>query len=276
MFNIEGIPSAVGIIAYCFVAHDTAFLYYNTLLNPTKLRWNKVVIFSIGSAMILSFILSIPAYLTFGNNVQGNVLNNYNVKEVTIIITRIIYVIMMALAYPTAFFVVRHVIYAGYCRLVSLIKIQLYKRRRRRTINVQNGSYSTATTLEEDVNNYSMHLFRAEYNVKNAPLIQHLIFTCLLFSITLILALFITNLGVAMSLIGNLSSVNLAFILPCITSIKCSKYGFCSWIKEDTLKKKFNAWMEIYPPLLLALLGGFIAIYGVISTLQTYNESNNV
>ena len=267
LFNVAGIPSTVGIIAYCFVAHDTAFLYYNTLYNPTKLRWNQLVLLSIGSAMSLVFVLSIPAYLTFGDEVQGNVLNNYNVKQPAIIVTRIIYVIMMALAYPTAFFVVRHVIYAGFCRLVSLELRYNYINGgvRRRTMQ--------SMTFEQDIANYSLHLFESEYNVKNAPLYQHLIFTIILFSIPLILALFITNLGVAMSIIGNLSSVNLAFILPCITSIKASKYGFWSWIHENTLKKKWNAWMAIYPPLLLAILGAFIAIYGVISTLASGNTS---
>ena len=265
-FTVTGIPSAAGIIAYCFVAQDTAFMYYNTLFNPTKWRWNQLVLLSIFTAMGLSFVLSIPAYLTFGDQVEGNVLNNYDVTEASIIVVRIIYVIMMALAYPTAFFIVRHVIYVGYNRLVSLIKIQLYKRKvrnRRRIMN--NGDID----YDQDIANYSTHLFNTEYNVKNAPLYQHLIFTITLFAVPLILAMFITNLGVAMSIIGNLSSVNLAFILPCITSIKASKYGFFSWINESTWKDKWNAWMAIYPPLLLSLLGGFIAIYGIISTLKS-------
>eukprot|EP01083_Nonionella_stella_P212689 767810_1 len=76
-FDVGGIPAAIGIISYCFVAHDTAFLFYNTLHNPTSLRWNKTVLLSVASAMFFSLILSIPAYLTFGSHVMGNVLNNY-------------------------------------------------------------------------------------------------------------------------------------------------------------------------------------------------------
>merc|ERR1712130_995367 len=91
-FDISGIPSAIGIAAYCFVCHDTAFLCYNTLSNPTTLRWSQTVILSIGSAMFLSILLSIPAYLTFGNDVQGNILNNYPINEISMIVTRIIYV----------------------------------------------------------------------------------------------------------------------------------------------------------------------------------------
>merc|ERR1712014_357042 len=33
--NWNGIPESIGIIGYAFVCHDSAFLYYNTLIRPT-------------------------------------------------------------------------------------------------------------------------------------------------------------------------------------------------------------------------------------------------
>eukprot|EP01084_Bolivina_argentea_P087840 158609_1 len=111
-FDINGFGAAMGVVAYTFVCHDTAFIYYNTLLNPTTARWSTLCLVGILSAMLVSLCLSIPAFLTFGIHVDGNVMNNYAVDDPTIIFTRIIYVITMALTYPTAFFVCRHVICA--------------------------------------------------------------------------------------------------------------------------------------------------------------------
>eukprot|EP00483_Globobulimina_turgida_P011862 UN11884 len=170
---------------------------------------------------------------------------------------------MMALTFPTAFFVVRHVVYASIQRLISFVKIQRYKRNRKSCVINNNDDF------EEDIANYSMHLFQREYNVKNSPFWQHVMITSILFSIPLTLSMFIVDLGAAMSIIGALSSVNLAFVFPCVAHIKQSRYGFWSYITEATTKGKINAFAAIYPPLLLAMLGGFIAVYGVISALQT-------
>ena len=227
--------------------------------------------------MFLSLLLSIPAYLTFGNNVQGNVLNNYSISDVSIIVVRIVYVIAMALTYPTGFFVVRHIVYANWNRFMSIIKIMRYKRNKRNqkkkihfhgSLNINRDTDGNILSIEDDVADYSMHLFKSEYNIKNAPLWQHLLFTFIIFFSNLGLALFIDNLGAAMNIIGSLSSVNLAFVLPCISHINASKYSFLSFAKEKGIKNKYNAFMTIYPPALIAMFGIFIAIYGVISTLQ--------
>lgn len=288
LFDINGIPSALGIIAYCFACHDTAFRYYNTLFNPTRTRWISLILLSMGSAMGLSLLLSVPAYLTFGNNVEGNVLNNYSINDISIIIVRIVYVIAMALTYPTGFFVVRHIVYANWNRLMSLIKICKYSRRRKRKMHFFHGPLgvnadmklhyehhhhindpdrSNSVSLEDDIAEYSQYLFKSEYNIKTAPLYQHLIFTFIIFFSNLGLALFIDNLGTAMAIIGSLSSVNLAFVLPCISHINGSQYNFVSFITERSLNDKFKAWITIYPPLFIAMFGIFIAIYGVYQTL---------
>ena len=239
-----------------------------------------------GSAMGLSLLLSIPAYLTFGNNVEGNVLNNYSINDISIIVVRIVYVIAMALTYPTGFFVVRHIVYANYNRLISLIKIFKYGQRRRRRrklhfhgplgINADmdhhydhsHDSDGNDISLEDDIENYSQYLFNSEYNIKSAPLYQHLIFTFIIFFSNLGLALFIDNLGTAMAIIGSLSSVNLAFVLPCVSHINGSQYKLSSFMTERNIKDKFKAWITIYPPLFIAMFGIFIAVYGVYQTLN--------
>eukprot|EP01084_Bolivina_argentea_P110153 196756_1 len=252
-FNINGMTTAIGIIAYCFVCHDTAFIYYNTLYNPTTSRWSILSFLSITSAMLMSLIMSIPAYFTFGDDVQGNILNNYNTKNTIIIFTRCVYVITAALTYPTCFFVARHVLYALCIRSNSLFKIYLFKKQK-----------PTIMRLSE----YSQFLYDTEYTVKSSPLFHHLLVTILIFFVTLFVALIVDDLGAAMSIIGNVSSVNLAFVLPCIFHIKSSTYGFTSCCREQTIKNKFKAALTIYPPTFLILIGLAIATHGVMSQFQ--------
>ena len=263
-FNMAGMPGAVGIVAYCFVAHDTAFIFYNTLSNPTTMRWSQTVLLSVGSAMILSLILSIAAYFTFGAEVDGNVLNSYPVKDASMIVTRIIYVVMMALTFPTAFFVVRHVVYAGYSRMASLIRIRRFKQKTQR---VQGQLINWEETMDA-VEAYAQSVYRKESNVKNAPLVHHVVCTCILFFIPLALSMFVDNLGAAMGIIGCLSSVQLAFVMPCLTHIKASEYGFGSFATEQTMAKRWDAWCTIYPPFILAIFGVFLGIYGVVDIVR--------
>ena len=218
--------------------------------------------------MLLSLILSIPAYLTFGNDVEGNILNNYPVNEASMIVTRILYVIMMALTFPTAFFVVRHVVYVAYVRLLSLIKIQKYKRNRKKVMMII-PNINNMNAYAEDIDDYAKRLMRNENNVMNSPLIEHVVVTSILFFLPLTISMFVTNLGATMSIIGNLSGINLAFVLPTFTYIKASRYGFWSWIHAETLREKWRAWLEIWPPFILAWFGIFIAVYGVVLTLNT-------
>jgi len=233
--------------------------------------------------MVLSLILSIAAYFTFGTEVLGNVLNNYPVNDPSMIVTRVIYVVMMALTFPTAFFVVRHVVYAAYCRTISLFKIWRFKQRaeaiEQRLINAKLADNIEQQVIERsqvidvsvrcgvEVEAYAQSVYGEEYTVKNAPLIHHVICTCILFFIPLTLSMWVLDLGMAMSIIGSLSSVQLAFVMPCLTHIKASQYGFGSFVTEKTLKGKWNAWMEIYPPFILAVFGVCLGVYGIIDVV---------
>ena len=41
-WDITGVPFALGIFAFAFVCHDTAFLYYQSLYNPTLIRFTRL------------------------------------------------------------------------------------------------------------------------------------------------------------------------------------------------------------------------------------------
>eukprot|EP01084_Bolivina_argentea_P185081 319186_1 len=110
--ELEGFPMAIGIIAFAFVCHDSSFLLYNTLKNPTIPRWSVLAYAGCISAVLICMLFAVPGYFTFGDDVNDNILNSYDTFNPLIIVARCIYCVTMALTYPCSFFVVRHVCYA--------------------------------------------------------------------------------------------------------------------------------------------------------------------
>merc|ERR1719410_2252635 len=103
---------AIGIIAFAFVCHDSSFLLYNTLKNPSIARWTTLSYSSCSLAVFICACFAVPGYLTFGDAVSDNILNSYDTMNPLIIGARCVYCITMALTYPCSFFVARHVCYA--------------------------------------------------------------------------------------------------------------------------------------------------------------------
>ena len=194
--------SVVGIIAFIFVNHDSGFLLFNTLKNATQKRWNILTFVSFMAAVVIIGLFSIIGYITFGQNIQDNILNNYGTKaDVVITITRIVFVFTAALTFPTYFYVVRHVSHSLYHALTVGVSKN------------ENGTVKIPT-------------------IHDVSLTKHLIFTIPVFGINLILGLFITDLGFVMNVTGSLSAVFIAFILPPICYIKLDNTDNGSYFKQ--------------------------------------------
>ena len=224
----ESIPSAVGILAFSFVCHDSSFLLFNTLRNPTNKRFFRLSFYGIFIAILFTLCLSIPAYLTFGNNVNFNILNNYNIYSPIIIAIRIIYVFTMTLTFPGSFFLVRHIFYGWFQKLYCV-----YSR------NYQNNFQP--------------------FTVQTAPLSHHLLFSLSIFISIVVISLFTQDLGIVMSVIGSVSSVNLAFVFPCLCYMKIM-------LQSDKLCV-YRIMLNLIAPLFITITGAMIAIYGVYSAL---------
>ena len=108
------------------------------------------------------------------------------------------------------------------------------------------------------------------FNIEGIPRFS-VEYNCVLFRLSDTTShLYINDLGTAMTIyIGSLSSVNLAFVLPCVAHINTLKYRFNSFVYEKTLHDKL--------PLLIAMFGvvslPFMALF-LLS--QVRNESNGL
>ena len=263
--SLDNIMISCGIIAFAFICHDTSFLLYNTLYNPTPTRWNSLMFSGVFGALILSISLSIPAYFTFNNNVDSNILNDYSIHSWLIILVRIIYMIAMILTYPLAFFVVRHVFVAFTQKYGILNCFNSLKAK---------SQYIRQLSTQNDTNEHTMYNIdhasmdeNHEYNVHSLPTKPHIIFTTLLFISNLIIALFVDNLGIAMSIVGNISSINLGFVLPCVCYLKINIPYKDLYDSKIPIYTKISIIMNIICCLTIAVVGIFIAIYGTYKSI---------
>jgi len=100
------------IICFAFVCHDTAYLIFNTLREPTSEAWDATARYGLMAAVGICMLLSIPGYLTFGADTKSNILTNYPIDDPLVIACRCIYIVVMTLVYPMSFFVCRHIVNA--------------------------------------------------------------------------------------------------------------------------------------------------------------------
>eukprot|EP00484_Ammonia_sp_Unknown_P005166 CAMPEP_0197076326 /NCGR_PEP_ID=MMETSP1384-20130603/212060_1 /TAXON_ID=29189 /ORGANISM="Ammonia sp." /LENGTH=131 /DNA_ID=CAMNT_0042515179 /DNA_START=399 /DNA_END=794 /DNA_ORIENTATION=- len=107
----------------------------------------------------------------------------------------------------------------------------------------------------------------SSFTIKTSPKMHHGIVTLALFGVNLTVALYVSNLGVALNVVGSVASVSLIFILPALCYWKCTEYDYKFWMYK-TWKRKWTAFVQVYVSLLLVALGCIITIIGVSSVFQ--------
>jgi amino acid permease len=90
-----------------FFCHYNAPRYYIELENNTIERFTRVVVISFGFCMVLYVVLMTYGFLTFGENSDGFILNNYADDDNIISVCRLLIAIALAFTYPLPFIGVR-------------------------------------------------------------------------------------------------------------------------------------------------------------------------
>lgn len=195
--------TAFGILAFTFVCHDSCFLMFQTLKHPTERRWAKVTRYSLVGSFVLSVGVGLVGYFTFGEETKQDILRNYEVGlDLPVILTRVLYLVALALTYPISFFVCRHICF--------------------RVVAVMLGEESTCETVREGIDQTEGDMDEQSELSKPSSTRFHVVTTGLLFA-NILCSLFIRKAGVPMSLNGNICAVTLAFIFPPLCALKVCK-----------------------------------------------------
>lgn len=97
------LPSAMlstfPLFVFLYTCHQNMFSLVNELRDRSQANINRVILAAIGTAMSLYIFVGSSGYLTFGDNVQGNIIVMYPARLLSTI-GRIAIVILVTLSYP--------------------------------------------------------------------------------------------------------------------------------------------------------------------------------
>lgn len=85
-----------------------SFIVFRSLETRTEESWGKVAYWSVGFCYVIAFTFGLVGYLSFGDEVEGDVLNNFHKPRASIDVARALLAICMIFVYPMEMFVTRH------------------------------------------------------------------------------------------------------------------------------------------------------------------------
>ncbi|XP_020516673.1 putative sodium-coupled neutral amino acid transporter 8 [Labrus bergylta] len=177
--------SVVPTICFGFQCHEACIAIYSSMENQKLSHWVLISVLSMFFCLLIYTLTGVYGFMTFGRDVASDILMSYPGNDVVMIISRLLFGISIITIYPIILLLGRSVI------LNLVLRIQ----RRRRGIVT--------------------HLFESRCRV---------ILTVIWISITLVIAMFVPDMGEVISVIGGISAFFI-FIFPglCLVCIMQSE-----------------------------------------------------
>mmetsp|Transcript_46334 Transcript_46334/g.69917 ORF Transcript_46334/g.69917 Transcript_46334/m.69917 type:complete len:506 (-) Transcript_46334:196-1713(-) len=100
----------LGVLSDAMCCQHSSFLLFESLENHKRIRWATVSAISISTSAFLFLILGVSGFLGFGDETQGDVLNNFPEGSMEANVARGLLAITMIFTYPMELFVGRHVL----------------------------------------------------------------------------------------------------------------------------------------------------------------------
>ncbi|XP_034045454.1 putative sodium-coupled neutral amino acid transporter 7 [Thalassophryne amazonica] len=213
--------NAVPTICFGFQCHVSCVPVFNSMRKKKLKPWGLVVTLGMIICLFVYTGTGVCGYLTFGADVSQDVLISYPPNDIVVAIARAFIVICVVTSYPILHFCGRAVIEGLWLRFHGE-EVEVCVRREQR---------------------------------------RRILQTLVWFVVTLVLALFIPDIGRVISLIGGLAACFI-FIFPglCLMQVKLSETGSCS-----------ASWhgLVIYSVVMITV-GGFI--FGLTTTNAIYQD----
>jgi sodium-coupled neutral amino acid transporter 11 len=108
--------AGVGAMSFAFVCHHSSFIVFSSLANANSERWGRVTHWSVGFAGTACMILATTGYLSFLDETEGDVLNNFPDNDPVASAGRALLALTMFFTYPMEHFVARHVLHCCIAR----------------------------------------------------------------------------------------------------------------------------------------------------------------
>ncbi|KAF2469491.1 uncharacterized protein BDR25DRAFT_304551 [Lindgomyces ingoldianus] len=193
--------AAFPVIVFAYTCHQNMFSILNEIADNSHFRTTSVIFASIGAACSLYILTGITGYLSYGDNIKGNIVSMYPTAAPSTI-GRLAIVILVMFSYP---------LQIHPCR--ASIDACLNWRPRRR--NAQNESSPSRNTL----------LNSSKGGTKLKPEmgdIRFAVITTILIVLSFITAMTVSSLEKVLAYVGSTGSTTISFILPGLFYYKIS------------------------------------------------------
>lgn len=104
----SGVFAGIGTMSFAFVCQHNSFIVFRSLKEPTLENWRLVARYSVWISFVLCLAFGLGGYLSFGDYVKGDILNNFPEDNIPIGVARVLLAITMVFTYPMECFVARH------------------------------------------------------------------------------------------------------------------------------------------------------------------------
>lgn len=91
--------SSLPVVVFAYTCHQNMFSILNEIADNSQFRTTGVIIFSIGSAAFIYVLVGVTGYISFGNEVGGNIVAQYT-PSVSATIGRAAIVVLVMFSYP--------------------------------------------------------------------------------------------------------------------------------------------------------------------------------
>lgn len=232
--STSSIFASFPIFVFAYTCHQNMFSLVNELENKSGKVINKVISCAIGIAMTLYIIVGLTGYLSFGDNVQPNVIVGYP-QTTSATVGRVAIVILVMLSYPLqchpARASINHIMhYFKYVKEVSRrpSRVSLLSNEQRRNVSSalgddiasprpsfsqqSIGSSRPAVPTDSDLEDEMLE----EGIPAVSPLkgTKFIIITSLILIFSYLIAISVTSLAHVLAFVGSTGSTSISFILP--------------------------------------------------------------
>ena len=222
------------VFIFSFTCAQNIFTVHNELKDNTVARVNTVIGNALGMALFFYTIVSSFAYHTYGDLVNGNILLSYPSTKLLAVIRTVI-AINVAFTFPLQILP---------CRSSLWLLIYQFTHRHKQQQQHSNDGSDTANGGDDEDED--------DDTPPKAPWHVHLLLTGALCASAFVIAFFVDDLGVVLSVVGATGSTLISYILPGLFYVVLHKDE--GWSMERILAAALLGWGLIVIPLCLFVI----------------------
>ncbi|KAL3418950.1 transmembrane amino acid transporter [Phlyctema vagabunda] len=192
------------VIVFAYTCHQNMFSILNEIKNNSPRRTTSVVVTSIGSAAFIYVLVAITGYLSFGNNVKGNIVGMY-IPSVASTIGKAAIVVLVMFSYP---------LQVHPCR-ASVDAVLKWRPQSLRSKTSPSSSPSRSALL-------GLPSVRPAAKKDSIGELRFAIITTVIIILSYTVAMTVSSLDKVLAYVGSTGSTSISFILPGLFYYKIS------------------------------------------------------